>query len=289
MTTPSRWLELEARSPSTDPGDGRLAEGLLAMGGRAVQERDGWLVTYLDGDSTGPVSAGGLRDSLVAVTGVDDVEVRIRWQDHEDWAELWKRGLAPRRVTDRIVVAPTWDPVDPSPGELVISLDPGVAFGNAEHGTTRGCIRLLDGVVAAGQRILDVGAGSGILSIVAALLGARSVQALEADPWAIPTALENVRRNGVEARVRVSEARVASDDLETLGRFDGVMSNIETGHLSPLVPGLAAAVGEGGWLLLSGMQDDEVGALEREVIARGFGVEALDADGDWRTVLFRRR
>ena len=289
---PDRWLVLRVPIPDDDDRTAVLSDALVELGGRAVWENEGLLVTHVpEPDDPDAFVARARRELSEAVAEDADpspeVELRTEWQDHEEWSELWKRGLRARRLTERIVVTPSWIPVDPGPDDLVVTVDPGMAFGNAEHGTTRGCIRLLDGTVAPGERLLDVGAGSGILSIVAVLLGAGDVVALEADPWAVEPAEENLRANGVADRVELREARVDADDLRALGPRDGAMANMEFGVLRPLVPGLAAAVRPGGWLLLSGVLDHEWDDLLAEAGALGLRLEARDADGEWRSGLFR--
>lgn len=286
MTTPDRWLVVSVAVPPDD--DGRVAEGLLLLGGRAVEERDGRAVTHLPAPATTEVSAEALRARLLDLTGLDDLDLSLAWQEQEDWAETWKRGLAPRRLTDRIVVTPSWAAPEPGPDDLVITVDPGMAFGTAEHGTTRGCLRLLDGTVAAGERVLDVGAGSAILAVAAALLGAASVTALEGDPLATPAARENVDANGVADRVAVEEVWATPEDLGRRGPVDGLVANIESGVLRPLLGAFAAAVRPGGWLVLSGILAEEWEAFAADVAAAGFALDRVDADGAWRSGLFRR-
>lgn len=285
---PQRWLELRVRVP--DEHVEAAVEALLALGGRAVWEEDAWQVTHVA--DPGEDRAGQLHRRLrQALDCVPDgqVEMETRWQRQEDWAEYWKRGLDVRRVTDRLVVTPTWIEPEIGPGDLVITLDPKMAFGNAEHGTTRGCLRLMDGRVRSGDRLLDVGAGSAILSIAGVLLGAAQVLALEADPLAIPAARENLEVNGVESQVTLRQERVTVEDLRGLEPGDGVMANMETGYLRPLLPGLVAAIRPGGWLLLSGILEDEWEEVRAAVESLGPEFLALDADGEWRSALFQRR
>lgn len=286
MTSPERWLELRLRAEGTEPE--ALVEALLECGGRAVWEEDGWQVTHLPD----PGSAEAVAVLVAAVSdllpGAEDLELETRWQRQEDWAEYWKRGLDARRLTDRLVVTPTWITPETRPGDLVITLDPKMAFGNAEHGTTRGCLRIMDRVVSPGERLLDVGAGSAILSIAGALMGAAHVDALEVDPLAIPAARENVEENGVAGVVSLALARVTSAELRAMSPYDGVMANLETGFLRPLLDGLAAATRPGGWLLLSGILDHEWDALRAEAEAQGLVFAEVDADGEWRSGLFRR-
>lgn len=275
---------------SADPelAEALLAEVLLSLGGRGVHLVDGGWTTYLPEDADLPGDPDVLAADIEAHTGLTGVTVEFGWQDHADWEELWKVGLDARRVTDHLVVTPSWIEPDTRPGDIVLVLDPGMAFGNAEHGTTRGCLRLLDAAVRPHDRLLDVGAGSAVLSIAAALLGAAHCLAVEADELAIGTARENVERNGVADRVDVVHARFGADALPGPDRFDGVVCNIEAHHLVPLLPGLAASVAPGGWLLLSGILDDQWAGLESTVRELGFGLREMDEDGEWRSGLFRR-
>lgn len=283
---PRRWLELRARCPAAADRAPLLAEGFVALGARAVEERDGWYVTYLEEPADPEAFVRAAPARLAALTGLEGVEVEARWQAHEDWAEAWKRGLEPRRVSERVVVRPSWtEPLAPRPGDVEIVLDPGMAFGTAEHGTTRGCLRLLDRAVRAGDRVLDVGAGSGILAIAAALLGAAEVVAVEGDGLACEALADNVARNGVGERVRVVEAWADADSLRRHGPVDGVVANLETGLLLPLVPGLGGALRSGGWLIVSGILAEEWPDVERALARAGWAPEAVDADGAWRSAL----
>lgn len=286
-SVPTRWLEVSVVLPSADASH-QVARRLLELGGRAVVEDSGRLLTHLAEPDDPARVASRLRTTLAGDLGVPDVEVRLDWQAHRDWSELWKRGLAPRRVTPRLVVTPSWCHPEAGPEDLMIVLDPGMAFGTAEHGTTRGCLRLLDAAVRPGQRVLDVGAGSGILSIAAARLGATRVLALEADAWAVEPARENVVANGVAGTVEVRAGWVDPEDLAALGPHDGVVANIETGMLTRLMPGFRAAVRSGGWLILSGIQHPEWEGFVRDAARAGFRLETPDTDGAWRSGLFRR-
>jgi ribosomal protein L11 methyltransferase len=173
--------------------------------------------------------------------------------------------------------------------EVVVIVDPGMAFGTAEHGTTRGCLRLLDGVVEPGARLLDVGAGSGVLAIAAALLGAADVVAIEGDPLAWEALEENIEINGVEGRVRCRCALVDADDLAGYATVDGVVANIESATLIRLLPGFAGALGDGGWLILSGILGAEWPSVREAAEAAGLSFRALDEDGEWRAGLFEVR
>jgi ribosomal protein L11 methyltransferase len=290
-----RWLEVRARVPSGAAADddarelagADLADALVEMGGRAVEEREGWLVTHLVEPDDPEAFVSAIGSKLSDRIGLA-VEVAFDWREPEDWAEAWKRGLAPRRLTPRLWVTPSWHTAPAGPGEVVVVVDPGMAFGTAEHGTTRGALRLLDGALESGERVLDVGAGSAILGVAAALLGAADVVAVEGDPVAGEYALENIARNGVADRVRWIEAWADPALLRELGPADGVLANIESGVLRRLLPGLWDAVRPGGWVILSGIPAEEWDGFAHDVVHGGFALELVDEDSGWRSGRFRR-
>lgn len=284
-----RWLEMSVRCPSAGDRSALLADGLVSLGGRAVEERGGWYVSYFAEPEDVDAFVREARDLLTEETGLSSIQIEHGWQLHEDWAETWKRGLVPRRVSERIIVHPSWAlPTDVRPEDVVIVLDPGMAFGTAEHGTTRGCLRLLDGTVRNGERLLDVGAGSGILGIAAARLGADQVVAIEADPLACEALVENIERNRVADRVTLIEAWATAESIAAQGPVTGIIANIERGLLEPLFDGFSRAVVPGGWLIVSGILDHEWDDLRADVTRSGFRFRKLDADGEWRSGLFER-
>jgi ribosomal protein L11 methyltransferase len=283
-----RWLEVRARCSAPPEERQLLASGLVDLGARGVEERDATFVAWFEEPDDPGAFLTALPQALASETGLSGIRVESRWQAHEDWAENWKRGLGERRLTERVVVRPSWiDPVDVRDGDLEIVLDPGMAFGTAEHGTTRGCIRLLDRVVGAGDRLLDVGAGSGILSIAAVRLGAGHVHAIEGDPLACEALAENVDRNGVGDVVAIEVAFATADSLASSGPVSGIVANIETGLLAPLFAGFARALEAGGWLIVSGILEHEWADVRETLEEEGFAFEALDSDDAWRSGLFR--
>ena len=285
---PSRWLVLSVRPPDPESRD-VLADVMIGMGGRAVVEEEGRLVTHLPEPDEPTTAVEELVRTLRSAFGPGELDVETGWQRQEEWADVWRRGLAPRRITERIVVTPSWCQPRVEPGDLVIVVDPGMAFGTAEHASTRGCLRLLERAVRAGDRVADVGAGSGILSIAAALLGATDVLALEGDPWAIDAAEANIEANGAGGVARVAEVWADAETLpERLGPRDGIVANIEHGVLRWLLPGFRGALTEGAWLVLGGVLDQEWEDMVRQARDAGFALDKADQDEEWRAGLFRR-
>jgi ribosomal protein L11 methyltransferase len=222
--------------------------------------------------------------------GVGDGGLQFAVVPEEDWLALWRAGLEPRRVGQRIVVSPTWSEVNAAPGDLVIRLDPQMAFGTGEHASTRGVLRLMQEIVRPDDRLLDVGTGSGILAIAAARLGAAHVLAVESDPDALPNAGENVARNGVAGQVELCETVVDEAWLRTLGdgALDGILANVLSGVLLPLLPSFHTALAPDGWVILAGILNEEAAAMRDAAAGAGFRVEAEDSEEQWWSVRLRR-
>lgn len=281
---PDRWLELLVRT-SLSPEE--ASPILLALGGTAVEERDGILATYL----LPPADLEAfLHDVLTRLRALRPAEVEVdwRWQSHEDWEVLWRRGLSPRKVSPRITVAPSWEPTEVQDGEILLTLDPGMAFGTAEHATTRGCLRIMDSLVEAGHRIADVGAGSGILSIAAARLGAHEVLALEMDEMSCETALENIQRNGVPDRVTVQRTEVEGTGPLPGAPYHGVVANLQSHLLLPLLSSLAESLLPEGWLVVSGVLGEERDSILSAAPSAYLEFIEADEEDGWWTGVFRR-
>ncbi|HEV2147924.1 MAG TPA: 50S ribosomal protein L11 methyltransferase [Longimicrobiaceae bacterium] len=287
MTAPDRWLVLSVRAPSAEFAP-LLAEGLVALGGGAVEERGDQLATYLPPPADPDAFLAEARARLAEwLPEGAKPELSWHWQENEDWARKWKEGLRPRRVTDRVVVKPTWTEWEPAQGEVVIDIDPQMAFGTGEHATTRGCLRLLDGALRPGVRVLDVGSGSAILAIAAARLGAAEAVAVEYDPDANLNAQENLELNGVEDRVRIVEAMADPALLRGLGRFDLLLANILSSVIRPLLPAFREALDGSpeGRLIVSGILRAEHADVVRDAEAAGFRVVRTDEEEEWWSAL----
>ncbi|MBJ6724677.1 50S ribosomal protein L11 methyltransferase [Geomesophilobacter sediminis] len=179
----------------------------------------------------------------------------IRVVKNEDWANNWKVHFKPVRIGTRMVIKPTWEDYQELPGDLVIQIDPGMAFGTGAHPTTRMCLESMERICydrSCGTfpaPLLDVGTGSGVLSIAGALMGAQGIVAVDIDPEAVRVTEENVELNGLSGAIDVSTTpldRIA-------GQFGVVVANILAEELVRLAEELVARVRPGGWLILSGI------------------------------------
>ena len=260
VADPSQPATIRAYLPARDP--------------RAVREA----VTTAD-RALGHLGAFGLREiGELATTVVHE----------SDWATAWKRHVRVMRIGRRIVIRPTWRRHRRAPDDVVIAMDPGMAFGTGLHPTTRLCLAGIerwadDGLLAHGAardgraRLLDVGCGSGVLAVAAGLLGAGELIGLDTDPLAIEATLANARRNRLARRVRAWQGSVPSG----AGPFDLVAANLIASVLISLASGLRDELRPGGRLLASGIFVDREGGVRSAFVAAGLVIVHREAEGDW--------
>ncbi len=181
---------------------------------------------------------------------VENIEMRILEQT--EWEKAWQQYFPLQRIGRRVVIKPPWEQYQPQPEEVVVELEPGMAFGTGQHETTQMCIEFLEEIVQNGMSVVDVGTGSGILSIVAAKLGAAQVWAGDNDPVALLNAQKNVARNGVGDIVSVH----LTEGCEGAPSCDLLVANITAEIIEPLLPDFAKRIRSGGWLVVSGIVRD---------------------------------
>ena len=210
-------------------------------------------------------------------------EVETRVVHEEDWAEAWKEHFPVLRVGRRLVIRPTWREHDATPDDVVISLDPGQAFGTGLHPTTRLCLALMEDVadrgLVRGASVVDVGCGSGILAIAASLLGAQPVLGVDTDPLAVETTLKNAALNGLGERIRARQGSVPLGDNEPT--FDIVLANLVASLLIDLASALKESVRPGGRLIASGIFVDREPEVRTAFESVGLRVVGIQSEGDW--------
>lgn len=208
-------------------------------------------------------------------------------RQEEDWENGWKESFSLSRVTDRLLTKAPWHQYEPQPEELVIEVDPGTAFGTGKHGTTKQCMQGLEAELKPGDLVLDVGTGSGTLSVAAALLGAGAVHALDIDPVAIRVARETAERNGVGDKVHVALGSPGPDGPFP-GTYDIVVANIIARVLIELSPVLAAALKPGGTLIMAGVLEDKLDAVREAFLAQDLTFVRQTKVDDWSGFVFRK-
>jgi ribosomal protein L11 methyltransferase len=285
---PVAWTRLQVTV--ADEAAEAAADLLLELGspGLQIEEEEGGtrLTGYLPGrvehvqEDIDRLLRRLRRSGLAVGTGT----VAIDYLRPTDWLALWRDRLRPVRVGRRLLVRPSWLTAPDEDLRITIVIDPQMAFGTGYHATTRFCLRALEDLVRKGHRVLDVGTGSGILSIAAAKLGAGRVLGLDNDQQAVATARENCRINAVSGRVEIS-GRGIEDLAET--SYDLVAANIDGPTLMPLLSRLVSLVFPGGHLILAGLMAGEEDDLRRRLTGMGLDTLRLERCGEWISAAVR--
>jgi len=302
---PVGWLEVRVQA------DAESVESVAELMGRYgynqgvvveepfVQDPDGdnleidptrpvWVSTYLPRDGRLPDTVRRLEEGLWHLRQIGAVgEIVTADRPEEDWANAWKEHFQVTRIGRHFVIRPSWRSYEPHADDVVIDLDPGMAFGTGLHPTTELCLRWLEDLSVAGRQMLDAGAGSGILSIAAVKLGASLVEAVEVDPVSISALRHNIELNGLSERIRVvlGDAGAVLDEGR---RYDLIVANILSSILIHVADSLVEAARPGAQLVLSGIievhEADVIAAFE----ARGCRLMERRAAADWVALLLKR-
>ncbi len=209
----------------------------------------------------------------------NDLEVKVKLTEikEEDWSRNWKKTFKPIQVTNRIIIKPSW--IEKRfPQKLVIEMEPRMAFGTGEHSTTRLCLRALEKYLKTGERVLDLGTGSGILAIAAAKLRASYVLALDIDPDAISNARENINRNRVQKIVDLELGTLSSKIADD--SFDLIVANLTRIQIVKFFDGMNRVLKKGGIFILSGIQNEENKEMKKFLLTKKvFSRETLSEKG----------
>ncbi|HOF06354.1 MAG TPA: 50S ribosomal protein L11 methyltransferase [Syntrophales bacterium] len=294
-----KWLQIEINVPA-ELSDA-VANFLMENGAQGVFQEQG------EPQDGGGFTEDGVRETLKAYLP-EDVRVenrlsavqnyleelrrlfpalpvpawRTEWIADPDWGETWKKYFKPLRVTKNIIIKPTWERYSPGGHDIIIEIDPGMAFGTGQHPSTRMCLQAMEDLIlgdraAKNRRVLDVGTGTGILGIAAAKLGAGKVVCVDIDKQAVAIAGENVRMNGVEDRVDVLY-RDAASLAET---FDLIAANLTAKMLIKLRPRLIDLLGRGGFLVMSGIIEQNREDIEHHFFTEPFVVHRTIMEKEW--------
>lgn len=215
--------------------------------------------------------------------GLDLGEAKVEHEKmhEEDWANTWKQYYKPSKVGEKIVVKPIWEEYEAKDGELVVNLDPGMAFGTGTHETTRMCIQALERYVEEESTVFDVGCGSGILAIAAAKLGAKLAVGVDLDPVAVESSKENVEYNNLD-NIEILHGNL----VEVIdGKADIVVANILAEIICILTDDVKRVLKEGGVFITSGIIHDRVDMVCEKLEATGFEVVEKNRDGEWNCIV----
>lgn len=262
-----------------------------------TENKEAFISFYLEeGDSTEEVIKAvkeGLKE-LAPFVDTGSGEIEVSETEDTDWINNWKAYFKPFRLDDNIVIKPTWEELtDKKEGDIVIELDPGTAFGTGSHETTKLCILALKKYLAPGMQVLDVGCGSGILSIIASKLGAEAVLGTDIDPRAIEASFENTSVNKIaEEKVSFLSGDIISDDnlKQTIGpeKYDIAVANILADIIIPLSGNIGVHLKPGGLFISSGIINTKREQVLAAVKGNGFEVIAVEEMGDWVSIIAKK-
>lgn len=243
------------------------------------------ITLYFSDDEEGRkklAEAEELIASLVSYSGIITAYDIAVTGDDSDWLYKWQEYFKPTKIGERIVVKPGWEDYDPSAGELVIEMDPGMAFGSGLHETTSMCVKALERYMPEDANVLDVGTGTGILAMAAVLLGAESALGIDIDEEAVRVAGENIRKNGLDNSIVITKG----DLMEGVDfRADVIVANLMADLVMMLSPAAAAQLGPGGIYITSGILDIKEETVAEAVRGAGFEIREIMADGEWRCII----
>jgi ribosomal protein L11 methyltransferase len=286
---PSSWLQVSVRA---DPAAfDTVANFLIERGSPGVHIKKDEIQAYFVHSQDDASIRKDIQRFLLGINGLYPPQERsLRWRVFKDrnWNSAWRRFFVPQKVGKTFLVTPPWATLPIFRHRLVITIEPGMAFGTGTHATTRGCLEFIEKLAPSlqgrGFRALDVGTGSGILAIALAKSGAQRVLAVDVDPVALKVARRNLRCNGVEKKVSLSGAKLSG--IKAL--FPVVVANLTAETINDQAMALKKRVAPRGFLILSGILNSETEKVIKE-FAGDFKVIGRKRKKEWVTLLLRKR
>ena len=306
MSTPGRWLEIMAEAdPEAVESVSEIFARFAYNGGVAIeepflQEADGEdfrvdparpvvVRAYLPANDQAEATIRQLEEALWHLSQMRFVgALQVTERQEEDWANAWKEHFHVHRIGQRLVIRPSWRPYERAGDEVVINLDPGMAFGTGLHPSTQLTLIALEEETRPGMRVLDLGTGSGILAIAALHLGASHVVAWDVDDVAISAARGNIARNDLSDRVTLGVGSLGTPAASVLGEFDLIAANIIARVIMELAPTFTRHLAPDGLLVASGIIVDRVDEVIAALEAAGLTIVDQNQSGDWISLRARR-
>ena len=251
---------------------------------------------YISDNENGHKMLESVRGELAALKSLglkayENIRIEMESVREEDWENNWKKYFKPIYVGDRLVIKPKWETIDDAEGKIVFNIDPGMTFGSGQHETTRLCVETLDKLVKKGNKVLDLGCGSGILSIISLLLGAERATAVDIDPNCKKIAYANAALNGIGEDVykvvagNILTNEAFKEETEKEGPFDIVVANIVADVIIPLSKDVRRYLKQGGAFIASGIIDLRIDEVRAAIEENGFIIDEIKKENDWYAII----
>ncbi len=252
---------------------------------------------YVSDNEIGHKQLQSVRDDLASFKSIDSdnlfgsLRVEIDTMHEEDWENNWKQYFKPIYVGDRLIIKPEWEKIENAEDKIVFNIDPGMTFGSGQHETTRLCVETLDVTVKKGDKVLDLGCGSGILSIIALMLGASEARAVDIDPNCKKIAYSNAALNSIGEDVyTVLDGNILIDEefkssTEKSGPYDIVVANIVADVIIPLSKDVRRYLKDGGTFIASGIIEMRIDEVKEAIEKEGFEILEIKKENDWYCII----
>lgn len=265
-----------------------------------IKEKSGEtkIKTYISDDASGHELLLSIKATLSELKALDEknefgrLEIEMDNMTEEDWANNWRQYFHPLEIGNKLLIKPEWEELKEPTERIVFNIEPGMSFGTGSHYTTQLCLEALEQYVRPGVKMLDLGCGSGILSIISLLLGADKAVAVDIDPNAVDTAYQNAERNGVDRQnYTVLAGNVVTDeDIQaeiSKYKYEVVAANIVADVIIGLAPKAREYMKEGGVFITSGIIEDRIDDVKAALLENGFEITAINIRKDWASIICR--
>lgn len=254
------------------------------------------VIVYVSDNAAGHEQLMAIKSELAAMKVLDEdnvfgrLEIETDGINEEDWANNWKKYYHPIEIGEKILIKPVWEDIDKNTDRVVFNIEPGLSFGTGSHETTQLCLETLEKYIKPGMKVLDLGCGSGILSVIALLLGAESAVAVDIDPNAADIAYENAERNGIgKDRYTVYAGNILTDtkiqDAISEQEYDIVLANIVADVIIALTPAAKKYMKKGGVFITSGIISDRAEEVKQTLTDTGFEIVSEQCKKDWVSII----
>ncbi len=256
------------------------------------------VIAYVSDNAAGREMLSEIRSSLLEMSELNEngefgrLEIELDNTSEEDWANNWKKYFHALEIGKKLIIKPEWEDLEEPAGKVVFSINPGMSFGTGSHYTTQLCIEAIEEYIKPDDMMLDLGCGSGILSVIALMLGAKEAYAVDIDPNAVTVAYENADRNNVSrSRYHVMSGNILTDEnlQNTLGehKYDIIAANIVADVIIGLAPKAKEYLKDGGVFITSGIIEDREDDVRSALEECGFKIEDIRRRKDWLSIICR--